>query len=286
MKPRIAFAGLAAVLALACGSDPVAPDLTHARIIVQDMEGADLDLFAMTDDGDSIVNLTRTPQREMHASASPDRRQIAFIRSDRLWIMNNDGSGGHQVLPNVEASYPAWSPDGRTIAFRAVTASGYAIQVIAPDGGSWHQVTHLGFGESNPTWTRDGRVVFDDFSGYLRVVNADGTGMHYLFTDTSQIDNAPAVSPDGSRIAFLRMIRSGGIDYDRLFVAKLDGTSAKLVSTFASGWDWTPTWSPDGEQVVFAHDTASVFALYIVNADGTAQHIVRQGAGALYKPTW
>lgn len=87
-----------------------------------------------------------------------------------------------------------------------------------------------------------GRLAFvsgRDGNREIYSMNADGTGLTRLTTHSGS-DEAPAWSPDGSRIAFES---DGGAN---IYVMSADGSgSERLVS------GWTPAWSPDGSTLAF-----------------------------------
>jgi TolB protein len=105
-----------------------------------------------------------------------------------------------------------------------------------------------------PTPPSSARVAFvSDRSGALRIylANADGSGVTPLTPG-----EAPAWSPDGSRIAFHR---GGGI-----YVINADGTNERFLRAGAN-----PSWSPNGEEIAFNSGIASGGGVYVMNADGT-----------------
>ena len=87
-------------------------------------------------------------------------------------------------------------------------------------------------------------------------------------------DQVVAVSPDGSRIAFVRSV--GGDAAGPLFTVNADGLDEQQVSPTealvspAGGWGGSPaTWSPDGSQLAFAATVGDcACTVYVVDADG------------------
>jgi Tol biopolymer transport system component len=103
-------------------------------------------------------------------------------------------------------------------------------------------------------------------------LNADGSGAARTLTARSLNAAMPAVSPDGTRVAFASLAKSGGIDVLTL------GTKALARITRASG-DVDPAWTPDGSHLVFARRLKSgAHQLMTVAAAGGAATKI---AGAL-----
>lgn len=208
---------------------------------------------------------------------SPDGRRIAFTRNeevgesttftaDDVFVMDADGSDVQQLTPDEDgmtSGQPAWSPDGREIAFVHGPSRASAVGVA----------TALMFGD-------------------LLVMSADGSEKRLL---TKGTDASPAWSPDRREIAFVRAYElnqpTGGMDL--YVVAAAGGAPRRLTST--PGTDETaPAWSPDGEWVAFvrAAETAPYdgnVAIFVVRRDGTGERLVleyRYYAYTSYGLTW
>jgi dipeptidyl aminopeptidase/acylaminoacyl peptidase len=158
----------------------------------------------------------------------PDGRQILYepqkVTGNQLWVMNSDGSG-RRLLVDVP---PARSRDGT---FGSVRYS--------PDG------TKIAFLEAPAQDTKQLRIF---------VMNADGTGVHPLTTETgSWVETDLAWSPDSKRIAFDRWHFNEAIrdwDIQPIGIAGLeDGIVRSLGPVPVSGGAWF-AFSPDGTALV------------------------------------
>ena len=81
---------------------------------------------------------------------------------------------------------------------------------------------------------------------------------------TGGINNWPAYSPDGKRIAFCSS-REGTLS---LFVMNADGTDAKRVGKL-NGMQARPCWSPDGSRLAFTWNRDGIYGIYAINLDGS-----------------
>jgi hypothetical protein len=188
------------------------------------------------------------------------------------------------MIPFTEAGRPAWAPDGQRFVFPSRQE---------PDRQS-RLYLYTGMGEElfieiqrhgspiigrAPDFLPDGRIVYQgciENACGLFVMNDDGANPQQisLFKD----DTAPAVSPDGSQIAYMSKI-SG---YWQVNVVNADGNNQHSLT---DDWYWNglPTWSPDGRYIVFVStrdenwpDTFveaenNEFRLWIMDADGGNQ---------------
>ncbi|TAK89772.1 hypothetical protein EPO04_01555 [Patescibacteria group bacterium] len=93
-------------------------------------------------------------------------------------------------------------------------------------------------------------------------------------TNSSGYDGQPAVSPDGTKVAFVSN-RAGG---NRLFVMSLNGAGVHQLTTRDSGY---PAWSPDGRRLAYA----SSGYLHVIDADGGNDHQVGN-SWSVSHPTW
>ena len=109
---------------------------------------------------------TFTVRQIRDSAPSPDGTRIAFSAMDRLWVANHDGSSPRR-LTDDEASehFPAWSPDGRWIAYASWRGDEGHLNKIEASGGTATRVSSRGGVYAEPAWSPDG----------TRIVAARGT---------------------------------------------------------------------------------------------------------------
>lgn len=164
-------------------------------------------------------------------------------------------------------THPAWSPDGRRLAFVRKDARFVPHLVLMDaDGGN------LRVRASNvhsPSWSPDGHrlaVARGDcvYECGIFVISVDGDSP----VGTHVINGAePAWSPDGTKIAFVGL--SGDDGYHALYVANADGSSG--VAIVPRGY-WVilgPTWSPDGRRLAFTRCMTGPCDIFAVTVDGS-----------------
>ncbi|HUS13746.1 MAG TPA: hypothetical protein VM536_01905 [Chloroflexia bacterium] len=189
------------------------------------------------------------------------------------------------VYNAVDAFNPAWSPDGRRIAFVSQRTGSPQVFVMNADGSDPTRLTQTRSTDFDPAWSPDGRrIAFASdrettLLPELYVMNADGSGATRL-TDRGSWE--PAWSPDGELIAF-RGYYSGSY---LLTLIHPDG-SAPTPFTELHGEDAEPTWSPDGRQLAFRAFT-TYFEIFVMNRDGSGlQRITDSGRReADWEPAW
>lgn len=189
------------------------------------------------------------------ATAPGTNGPIAFSSYGKIYTIQPDGSGLHQVVrTDEEQKYdfsPSWAPDGQRIVTsgQMQNPDGYwtdmGLQVFSPDGTGFEHLPIFGY-IGAPAWSPDGaHILFPSESG-LFSTTPDGTSPTLIESNAG----APAWSPDGSRIAF---IRSVGLYLDtELYTMPADGGGAQKLLDL-SGRVTSPSWSPDGSTIAFTY---------------------------------
>jgi dipeptidyl aminopeptidase/acylaminoacyl peptidase len=227
-------------------------------------------------------------------SISADGRLVAFVQdrdsSDVYLLELADGSvsrltTGRQPMPYWEDMTPVVSPDGTRVAY---TDQGTVV-VVAVSGGPPREVCAGG----GPAWLGDDRLVVSvdrDTRGRLAVVELDDAWPQPLVRTAAGLDRngdelGPAVSPDGSLVAF--RFRSH-TDLTRSEIRLVDvGTGETRALSGAPGIeDAEPAWSPDGRSVAFTAQREEWWELRLIDVGSGDDRVLASVEGDLSEPAW
>ena len=240
-----------------------------------------------------------------------------WARQFELETADPDGSNPVRLTFNAASEgAPAWSPDGKEIAFVRYYSSDEddsreGIYVMAADGSSRRLLLdfspvepvvarkHVGIG---PVWSPDGErlayVLGERYMskyGYsdrdvLFVLGPDGYGPINLFSTIDQreswIGSSPVWSPNGEKLAFFERDSRGS---NRLYTIRPDGTDLRELGDGFSMHRLTGLqWSPDGTKLLYGFGAGpkNVLArnIYVLNSDGSDPFPVTKGGYASWSP--
>ncbi len=180
--------------------------------------------------------------------------RIAYVvkRGPRyeLQIADADGAGEETALASFEPIIsPAWSPDGRRLAYVSFENKKPVVYVHSLIDGKRQVAANFKGSNSAPAWAPDGSRLAVSLSreggSQLFLVNPDGGNLRRL-TSSSAIDTEPVFSPDGQTIYFTSD-RGGSPQIYRMPAA---GGEAQRV-TFEGSYNVSPRLSPDGRSLAY-----------------------------------
>ncbi len=171
---------------------------------------------------------TPATDRPVMFALSPDGRQIVFVASgdgaSRLWVRSLGATTAQPLAGTEGATFPFWSPDGRSVGFFA----GGALKRLDLGGGA-PQTLAPAMSGTGGTWNAAGVIVFSPDALALMRVSATGGAVSVVTTLASQQGNhvRPFFLPDGRR--FLFTVR-GGSDAQGVYLGSLDGSAPTRVA--------------------------------------------------------
>jgi WD40 repeat protein len=223
------------------------------------------------------------------------------------YTINPDGSDEQQLFDG-QSENARWSPDGTEIQINCCD-DGMVAHLIDPSTGNLRSLE-----PSDPAievycggaWSPDGeRLACEGYgvkdpsrNGIYWVRSSDGSGLERITSNPGGEDIPGDFSPDGDRVVFVRVGKSGRAG---IFVTDVDGSRLRRISPPGMLVDdiFGGSWSPDGSQILFVarESMDSHKAIWAVNADGTSPHQLRidgtcggplsdPGSFGCYSPSW
>lgn len=116
------------------------------------------------------------------------------------------------------------------------------------------------------------------------IANLDGTGEKKISDGIF-----PAISPDGTRVAFVTVEKSAANYIRRIAVVEITGGKATIFKDVPSNNSYYPVWSPDGKRIVFTLRENEFWDLATIAPDGSKFRFLKKGLpneATLYSPSW
>jgi Tol biopolymer transport system component len=208
------------------------------------------------------IPVLRSTQPIRDHEVSPDGGSVVFNRAgirEDIFLARTDGSGLRRLTDDpYRDRAPAWSPDGRRIAFYSDRGGSYQVWTIHPDGSGLQQVTAVGGSVNFPSWSPDG--------SRLATVNIRSGGA--TFNDLSRLPvSAPSTtfpaphtdstfwplqwSPDGSSLLGLEIAPAR-----HAILVYSPGTGRWESVLEVSSLSWIcPVWLRDGRRILYRDRT-------------------------------
>lgn len=250
-------------------------------------------------------NLTATVQNRAVAKISFDVACVPPVRTERIAFVEYSSGGEDQwqlILANPDGSQtrtlwngvsPAWSPDGKKLAFVRQTCSYYygcygSLVVGDPEAQNTLVLRNASFGASigSPAWSPAGDLIAFSAStafglpSHLFTMGVDGSSLTAIGGDNILEALHPAWSPQGDRIAFTCVVGVAG-NFDICAINRNSTGGARLTSNGYSESD--PSWSPNGARIVYTVFSGEFDSrIATMAADGSDQVILSNG----FSPSW
>lgn len=206
---------------------------------------------------------------------------VERTHTSRIFTVN-PASGATKRLAGAGSRQPAWSPDGKLLAYER---GGYVFVAEANGKDLYHVQRGHGVTDKSPVWSADGaRLAFvrtDAVSG-RSAIYATRSDNHAAMTISGWSDTknyrAPSWSPDGTQIVYEEYDATSA----RLLVKNMaTGAVRELTSLSDVTESSNATWSPSGKKILFRDSTNELYTIWY---DGTHRAVVSDGDS--YNGVW
>lgn len=268
----------------------VAASLNRIAFVTRTDNGSDI--WRMSATGTSQTRMTSYSGQELAPIWAPDHSRIAFNRQRsnglyEIYLMKADGTNGHWALPTASGfvmNAPSWAPNGKSF-LAQIWVNGPYIGKVDLATGQW---THLapagyyGLPGRNPIYSKDGTWIYYLTQANKQVRRFQPLGQDVLVKSFTSAVDALALSPDGTRLAYL----SYATGNNEIYVLTLSTGQIKRL-TYDSHQDTDPAWSPDGTRIAFASDRSGQRQIYTMNsADGGNVIKLTSKTNGVDHPSW
>jgi len=193
-------------------------------------------IHLMNLDGTAVEMLTPADVKTIHPNWNPDSRSLAYCTDDDLKPPKKNPAeiysieiSSRKIAKLIEGgvnTYPAWSPDGKRIAFRRMLGeSNSEVFVANADGTDTRNLTNDPAFDGWPAWSSDGtKIAFASNrrgSYEIYIMNPDGSGVRKVANNEGRA-TAPQWTKDGKNI-FFPLCKKVDFSFDcQIYAVKLD----------------------------------------------------------------
>ncbi|GAC1361037.1 MAG: Tol-Pal system beta propeller repeat protein TolB [Acidobacteriaceae bacterium] len=265
------------------------PGIAETKIFFVKVSGEGKEIWQMDYDGANPHAITHLGTVSLSPRVSPDNTRLAFstLGRDGFQVKMYSLLLGRMVnLPVAGGTNlsPAWSPNGRELAYSSSRSGDPEIWIADSNGGQARRVTSFRGPDVSPVFNPKTGAQIAWISGrtglpQMYVMETDGSGVQRM-TDGGYA-TSPSWSPNGQFLAFAwnRKYGPGAPGGQDIYVMEI-ATKRWIQLTHDIGRCDFPSWSPDGRHIVFANSTsgrAGDSKIETILADGTQRRTLTSG---------
>ncbi|WP_260739146.1 Tol-Pal system beta propeller repeat protein TolB [Tunturiibacter lichenicola] len=270
--------------------------IAETKIYYVKIEGANKEIWEMDYDGANQHAITHLGSISLSPRISPDNTRLAFssLGRDGFQVRMYSMLLGRMVsFPSAGGTNlsPAWSPNGKDIAYSSSRSGDPEIWISDANGSVSRRVTSFRGPDVSPVFNPRTGSQIAWISGrtglpQLYIMDSDGSAVQRM-TDGGYA-TSPSWSPNGQFLAFAwdRKYGPGAPGGQDIYVMEI-ATKRWIQLTHDGGRCDFPSWSPDGRHIVYANSADgkdSHMKVWTMLADGTQKRALT-GAGA-DMPNW
>ena len=231
----------------------------------------------------------------MHISWSPDGKQVAYSDSPasvghkRIYLLNLTTLESSQIEREEKCedeTWPAFSHDGRQLAYACITSSGDFGFVVATSSGASPKLIKQfpGFFIKSFAWSSDDKtlVFVEGYSGIRELSLKDGaSGLLAPMTEVGGL----SISAQGNRLVYVTE-HGGNNNIWRADLRHPEASPVKLITTTRD--QYTPQYSPDGKHIAFGSTRTGADQVWMSDSEGGSlvQLSNFKGASGAGSPSW
>jgi TolB protein len=196
-------------------------------------------------------------------------------QSFNLWVADSDGDSAQSALSSSEPIIsPAWSPNGKQLAYVSFEARKPTIYVHEVASGKRRLVANFKGSNSAPAWSPDGKTLAitlsRDGGSQLNLLDLSVVGSEpRRIAQSGSIDTEPVFTADGRTIYFVSD-RGGS---PQIYRVGLGGGSPERV-TFTGSYNISPALSPDGRWLAYVSRVSGAFKLHVMELSSGATNAI------------
>lgn len=241
------------------------------------------------------LSLITSLERIRSHALSPDGERIVCIKDGEslsdVFVMPSKGgwlsrlTTDRPLAPYWDDEIPAWSPDGRWIAFGI---KGH-VHLVPRDGGLPKKITDFATAAGSPRFMPDSHGLLISVerkdADQLLLTDIDGSWPRVLTTDTLGDHWDARPSPNGKSIVYtLRRFD----DLNRLDIVLLEIESGKSITLYGrpSTRALSARWSPDGQWIAFIAQETERDEIYLIKPNGEGLHQLTNTGHDVFQFEW
>jgi TolB protein len=270
------------------------PGIAESKIYYVSSRSGTKEIWQMDYDGADQKQITHLRTMALSPHVSPDGSRIAYSGVSNVeWqiLMYSLELNREVKFPRFQGTNlsPAWSSDGKWLAFSSSRAGDSDIYVSDITGSNPKRLTDSKGPDVSPTWNPKTNAQIAWVSGrtglpQVYTMGSDGTNVVRLTDQGYAV--SPSWSPNGQFLAFAWIRHYGPGEPGASDIYVMDVASKQWVQlTHDGGRNDFPTWSPDGRHIAFQSNRTGKTQVWSMLADGSQARQLTTG-GENSQPNW